>query len=113
MVQDIQMNAIDEKEVFADEVTIMHNPTRFFMDIKNITPRMDGKNMRLLARHNLVILDPFTMKSMLEALKKNVEIYEKKYGEIKEPEAMKKDRELLEKKGKDSTKSDTNMSYIG
>ena len=111
MEQKIQANVIDEKEVIADEVTIMHNPSRFFLDFKTLSPRNDfGGPNRLILRHNIVIIDPFLAKELHRVLDENIKNYEKKFGQIKKPEAIIKAEKMLEKEGKKDKKPET---YFG
>lgn len=102
---------------FADEVAIIHNPTKFIVDFKSITPRVDLRSkdfQPVVLKHNVVMMDPFTMKSFLEALSNNVQNYEKKFGKITEPKELKKMRSLAGR-GKKKQKADSMdvPSYFG
>lgn len=88
---------------FADEVGIIHNPLRIMLDFRSITPRLDIRNQEfqpLVLKHNLVMMDPYTAKTFSDILKQNILNYEKQFGKILKPEALKK----LEKKNKKNAK---------
>jgi len=90
---------------FADEAGVIHNPMRIILDFRSITPRIDVRNQEyqpLVLRHNVVMMDPYTAKSLLEALKKNIQGYENQFGKITKPEPIKV---MEKKKGKKSTKA--------
>lgn len=68
--------------VYANTVNIMHTPEEFIMDFYLVAPPSGIATAR-------VIISPGHMKRVMTAIKKNIEIYEKKFGEIKtavEPE---------------------------
>jgi hypothetical protein len=68
--------------VYANTVNIMHTPEEFIMDFYLVAPPSGTATAR-------VITSPGHMKRVLQALKKNIDLYEKKYGTIKtarEPE---------------------------
>jgi len=87
---------IDHREnaFYSDNISVIYNPSKFILDFKQITPRMDhiqGKPQETLAvKHNVIIMDTKFAKIFLNTLKKSIEGYEKKYGEIKIPKTQKK-----------------------
>jgi len=87
---------IDHKEdgFYSDSVSIIYNPSKFILDFKQTTPRIDqihGKSQQTIAiKHKVIIMDIKFAKIFLETLKKSVEGYEKKYGKIKIPKEMRK-----------------------
>jgi hypothetical protein len=87
---------IDHREnaFYSDNISVIYNPSKFILDFKQITPRMDhiqGKAQETLSvKHNVVIMDAKFAKIFLNTLKKSIEGYEKKYGEIKVPKTPKK-----------------------
>lgn len=98
---------------FADEIGVIHNPMRIILDFRNITPRIDVRNQEyqpLVLRHNVVVMDPYSAKTLVDLLKKNLANYEKQFGKITKPDVLKK----LEKanKTKRKKKKDT-PSYFG
>lgn len=87
---------IDHREAafYSDSISIIYNPTKFILDFKQNTPRIDqiqDKQQQTIAiKHNVIILDIKFAKIFMETLKKSVEGYEKKHGEIKIPKQQKK-----------------------
>ncbi|MBU0757183.1 MAG: DUF3467 domain-containing protein [Nanoarchaeota archaeon] len=101
---------------FADEAGVMHNPLKFILDFRSITPRIDIRNKKfqpLVLRHNVITMDVYTAKYFAKALNDNIKGYEKKYGKINKPDAllaMEKESKKNNKKSK--TKKDT-PTYLG
>ncbi len=83
-----------EEAFYSDSISIIYNPSKFILDFKQNTPRIDqihGKSQETIAvKHNVIILDVKFAKIFLNTLKKSVEGYEKKHGEIKIPKTTKK-----------------------
>ena len=109
---------IDNGQVFfAEEITVIHNPTKLILDFKNVTPRFDVRNndfQPISIRHNVIVMDMHVGKSFLASLKENLSRYEKDYGKIEEPKALQKamrKADYAAKKEKDS-KPDS-PSYLG
>ncbi len=77
----------NEPGFFSDYLVISHNQSKFIFDFVQVTPRFDriGPEMQqsLTMKHKTIILDPQTVKNILEILKDNLEKYEKNFGEIK------------------------------
>ncbi len=102
------------REFFADEAGVIHNPLKIILDFRSITPRIDIRNQEfqpIVLRHNVVIMDPFTAKTFLDLLKKNLANYEKQFGKIKKPYQLKKSEKKGKKKAKG--KSDKAPTYFG
>jgi len=93
---------IDHREggFFSDSVSIIYNPSKFILDFKQNTPRIDqihGKSQQTIAiKHNVIIMDVKFAKIFLVTLKKSVEGFEKKHGEIKLPKMPKRSVERPE-----------------
>ncbi|MBN1502907.1 DUF3467 domain-containing protein [Candidatus Woesearchaeota archaeon] len=100
---------------FADEAGVMHNPLKIILDFRSVTPRVDIRNrdfQPLVIKHNVVMMDVYTAKNFLNVFKDNIKNYEKKYGNIKKPEAlsvMEKDA----KKSKSKKTKKTMPNYFG
>jgi len=98
---------------YADEVGIIHNPVKFILDYKNITPRVDIRNNEfqpIVIKHSVVVMDPWTAKNLSTALAENISAYEKKFGKIKRPESIK----IAEKYHKKESKTPKDMpAYFG
>lgn len=108
MQQEVRMNINDGDPFFADEISVIHNPLKFVFDFKNISPRLDmpGQPMRVAMKHNVITCDPHMAKDFLDALKHNLDEYEKKYGKIEKPKALikaQKERQAKSKKSKQPT----------
>jgi len=104
---------IDHREdgFYSDSISIIYNPSKFILDFKQSTPRIDqihDKSQQTIAvKHKVIILDVKFAKIFLDTLKKSVEGYEKKHGEIKLPKITKKVEKAEVVTGKEEG------SYIG
>lgn len=85
---------------YSDSISIIFNPSKFILDFKQSTPRMDsiqGKEQETIAvKHNTVLVDAKFAKSFMETLKRAVTNYEKKFGKIDLPKKKKKKEESKE-----------------
>ncbi len=99
--QEIRIDSVNGEEFLADEVSVSHSPVRFVIDFKAITPRMDIANHppRTVIRHNVVLLDPYFAKELLQVLTDNLSKYEKKFGTVKRPEVLAKYEAEMTKQG--------------
>ncbi len=112
----INIGVNDGNEFFAHEMSINFNPTQFIFDFKCITPRVDPRSKDvpyLSIKHNVVMVDAFHAKRIHELLGKVINDYEKKFGKIELPKALKKaQKDSNKSKDKKSTKEIT-PSYLG
>ena len=100
---------------FADEITIVHNPTKVIFDFKNISPRFDVRNkdtQPIKIKHNVIVVDVFTAKEIVRILKDNIKNYEKRFGKIEIPKAMQLAQKEMKKKKKKS-KDIESPAYFG
>ncbi len=87
---------IDHREpgFYSDNISIIYNPSKFILDFKQVTPRMDhihGKSQEVLCvKHRVIILDVKLAKIFLNTLQKSIEGYEKKHGKIEIPKMPRK-----------------------
>jgi hypothetical protein len=84
---------------FCHELSINYNPMQFILDFKQVTPRVDMRSKQgpvINIKHNVVMLDPYHAKRMLELLSKVVSDFEKDFGKINKPKSIEK----MEKKMK-------------
>jgi len=99
-----QINVVinDGEPFFAHEVTVNFTPTQMTMDFKCITPRTDPRSKKpsFLLRHNVVMLDPWHVKTLHDVLGTVIKKYEDEFGKIKKPKAL----ETVEKKQKEIMK---------
>lgn len=115
----VNMTIKDGEAFFAHEVSINFNPMNFILDFKNVTPRVDPRSKESLVlhmAHNVVIVDPYHTKKILELLAKVVGDYETEFGKIETPKALKKYEAKAKKTGKEKpTKKakTTTPSYFG
>lgn len=99
---------------YSDEISVIHNPLKFFLDFKKTSPRVDVRNNQfqpLVVEHNVVMLDPYNAKQLLGILKQNIENYEKTFGEIQQPEQLSKAKEKQEQTA--TTTKEIHPSYFG
>jgi hypothetical protein len=103
---------IDHREsgFYSDSISIVYNPSKFILDFKQNTPRIDqvhGKSQETIAvKHKVIILDVKFAKIFLSTLKKSIEGYEKKHGKIEIPKIPKKP-------GKSEVVTGKEEGYIG
>jgi CRISPR/Cas system-associated endonuclease Cas3-HD len=93
---------------FCHELSINYNPLQFVFDFKSITPRIDVRSKQgpvISIKHNVVMLDPYHAKKMLELFAKVVNDYEKDFGKITKPKAIEKMEKKLAEKGEDVAKA--------
>src|SRR3989338_5456547 len=96
----IKFDIDNGQSFFADEIGVIHTPLKIILDFKNITPRIDIRNSEfqpVVLRHNVVVMDPFMAKSFSEILSQNIKMYEKNYGKINKPAALKNVKTKKEK----------------
>lgn len=116
--QQINVSINEGDNMFAHEISVTFNPTQFIFDFKSITPRIDMRNKEgnsLVLKHNVIIIDPYQAKGLIELLQRVVNDYEKKLGKIEKPKALakaEKKRKELGKKDKEK-KTITAPSYLG
>lgn len=111
----INLNIIDGEAFFAHEVSMNFTPTQISMDFKCITPRADprSKGPTFLLKHNVVMLEPWHAKMLVDVLANTIKRYEEAFGKIKKPGAIEK---AEKKQKKAASKIDTateTPSYMG
>lgn len=83
-----------EEGFYSDSISVVYNPSKFVLDFKQITPKIDqmqGKSQQtVVIKHKTILLDSKFAKIFLETLKKAIDGYEKKYGKIEVPKKRKK-----------------------
>ena len=111
----LNLNINDGPDFFAHESAINFGPTQFILDFKSVTPRNDPRakdGAVLCLRHNIVMMDPFHAKHFLGKLTKMMETYEKEYGKIDKPKAIKKFEKKHKGKKVKAKKADI-PTYLG
>jgi hypothetical protein len=112
----INMGIDDGEEFFAHETSINFNPTQFILDFRCITPRIDPRSSQVPfvhLKHNLVMVDPWHAKEILRVLTNSLENYEKQFGKIEQPKAVKKFLDKQKKAVKETTEKTQTPSYLG
>lgn len=75
---------------YTDSLTIMHGQSKFVIDFKQVTPRLDqignDEQQTLKVVHNPILMEPQAAKVLLKVLEENIEKYEEEFGEIEVPE---------------------------
>ena len=96
------------KDFLAEQVSVSHSPIRFVIDFVRNSPRIDpaGQSTKLLTSHSVVMLDPYLAKEFLSVLTDNIGKYEKKFGKIEKPAALKKFEDEMGKQGKSPDRQD-------
>ncbi|MCP3682573.1 MAG: DUF3467 domain-containing protein [bacterium] len=97
--REIRVDASNGTEFFAEEVSVSHSPLRFVLDFKCMTPRVDMNNqpLRMVVKHNVLMLDPHFAKELVNVLQNNIGKYEKRFGKIEKPEVLKKAAKQVKK----------------
>ena len=113
----INLGINDGTEFFAHELSLNFNPAQFIFDFKCITPRIDPRSAEtpfISLKHNVIMVEPYHAKRILEVLTNVVNDYEKKFGKIEMPKALQKYAKEIKKipKKKDNT-VETMPNYFG
>jgi len=112
----INLNIQEGEPFFAHELSINFNPTQFIFDFKCITPRVDPRSQNkasISLKHNVVMVDPYHAKRVLELLEKVVKKYEGEFGKIEKPKSVKEFEKKRKKKSDDVKEEKTTPSYFG
>lgn len=108
MPSEIQGETKYGEDFLVENLSVSHSPIRFVIDFVRNTPRVDGSThtTKMLSSHSVVMLDPYLAKEFLSVLSENIRKYEKKFGKIEKPEALRKFEEETNKAGKKTVKQD-------
>lgn len=106
--------SFDDGDIFfCHEMSANFNPTQFVLDFKSVVPLVDprSKDMPLIRmKHNVVLVEPYHIKMVIELLNKRVKDYEKAFGVIEKPKAV----TICEKENKKEIKETVEApSYVG
>ena len=100
--QKINFSITDGDSILADEITVLNQPLKFYIDFKSTTPRVDVRNPQgqtVALKHTVIVCDPWLVKELRRILGENIKLYEDNFGEIKKPKQL----EIAEKKIKEFT----------
>ncbi len=101
MAEESKMNFVinDGDSFYANETSLTFGPAQFAFDFKNISPRIDVRNQNdsktFVIKHNVVIIEPFQIKSLAKILNDSIARFEKEYGTIETPKAIAKERKKI------------------
>ncbi len=115
MSKKINFQVQEGDSFFSDEIAVIHNALKFYLDFKNTTPRVDirfNDHQPMVLKHNVVIMDPYTAKELCTILSENIQNFEAKFGPIDKPEAQKKAEDIA-KDQKPSVSMSDRPSYFG
>ncbi len=115
MTEPISINIIDGEPFFAHEMSVNFTPTQFSFDFKCITPRTDPRSKNkasFLLKHNVVMVEPWHAKMILNVLSKVVKKYEDEYGAIQKPKSIAKAEKKHKSKVNENKETKT-PSYFG
>ena len=112
----INFDIKDGEVFFAHELSVNFNPTQFVLDFRSITPRVDPRSNEgpvISIKHNVVLVEPYHAKKIHEFLSKKINDYEKNFGKIEKPKAI-KELEKKYRKGSMKKKEKANIpAYFG
>ena len=101
---------------FCHELSANYNPLQVILDFKSVTPRVDIRSKQgpiINIKHNVVMLDPFHAKKMLELLTKVISDYEKDFGKIVKPKAVEKMEKKMKSRNTGDKKTIPAPTYFG
>lgn len=117
--EQINLNIHEGEPFFGHEVTVNFTPTQLTMDFKCITPRSDPRfqgKPSFQIKHNVVMLDPWHAKAMMDVLGTALQKYETEFGEIEKPSALLKAEEKQKEKleaAQSAASTNTTPNYLG
>ena len=106
----MQFSIDDGQTFYSDELSILNNETKFFMDFKNSSPRIDVRANEVLPiaiKHNVIVMDASLAKIFSRLLQDHIKKFEKEHGKIPEPKVKKS------KTGTVVSTKDDNPGYFG
>ncbi len=86
--QQVNYSIEDGPTFFADEISITNNESKFYLDFKNASPRIDARTaegMPIALKHSVIMMDTGLAKIFGRMLTEHVERFEKEHGKIPEP----------------------------
>ena len=118
-MQKLNFSINDGDTFYSNEMSVTFVPTQFAFDFKNISPRIDARmqddSKTFVLKHNVVLIEPFQTKMFAKVLNDAIIRYEKEYGTIEVPPALKKiEAEMIKKAAENKDpKSHDVPSYFG
>lgn len=110
MKQQMQVvNNADNKPFLSNEQTVAHQSDKFVLDFRSVYPQFVQAQGMIILNHQVILLDSYNAKMLLNVLKESIDRYEKKFGEIKKPETLIKAEKDLKKEAITTTERPTYM----
>ncbi len=116
MEEKVNLNISDGDAFYAHQASINFNPTMMFFDFKNISPRVDERSKTkatFVLKHNVTMLEPYHAKLFRNLLDKVIKDYEKQFGKIDKPKALKKIEKVIGNKEAKAKEKNETPSYFG
>ena len=102
---------LDKTPLFCNQMTISHTPTEFFIDFRLVYPQFAPDNTQtMMVIHKTILFEPHHLKDVLKIIEENIKRYEKEYGKIKTPDAVKRAKK---KKAKSRILTSSVPDYLG
>lgn len=115
--ESINISINEGEPFFAHEVTVNFTPTQFTFDFKCITPRTDPRSKTKTSfqlKHNVIMVDTWHAKAMLQVMANVIKKYEDDLGKIEKPKnltkAEKKQKAIIASQPQEKTEAPT---YLG
>lgn len=85
------IQTFDSHPFFSNSQVINHQPDKVMVDFQMVAPQFGPNNeVTMTVSHRLIVLDPHVAKNLHKALGENLEKYEKSFGKIDVPDAIRK-----------------------
>lgn len=115
-MKNINMTINEGESFFAHELAINYNPTQLIFDFKNVTPRNDPRSKDaplVVLKHNVVMVTPYHAVLIHKLLGDMIARYEKDFGKIDKPKAVKAFEKKNKTKPKAEESAEASPSYFG
>ncbi|MAG08515.1 hypothetical protein CMO89_03510 [Candidatus Woesearchaeota archaeon] len=112
----VNFGVSSREPLFAHETSVNFNPTQFILDFKCITPLTDVRTQTgpmISIKHDTILLDPYHTKQVYQLLSRVIEKYEKEFGKIEKPKALKEFEKKHKGKEKEASDKVKAPSYFG
>lgn len=108
------LDKLDDNPLLSNNQTVWHNADKFILDFKAIHPQYNPNGQpTMMCVHKEIIMDPYVMKEFAGFVNANIQRYEEKFGEIKVPENIKKDIEMMKAEAEKNVSKTEQPTYLG
>ena len=111
-----QLVRVPNEAFYANEFTL-HFDKDVVLDFKKISPRFDKNEVSEVTEHKTIIMDIILFKNLIMMGYKFIDEFEKKYGEIKNPDFLQKFKDdtinQIKQLQKKLEKNDNSADYLG